>query len=368
MKKRIYIIVILELFLVFFITNNVYAQNNSNKKKEIDFVDVLEIIFGDFPQYLSNLWVTLPSGTWKDMRVTYKYSELLAEGENGKSNQYTLVSNNIEKEDKYENRTKKIKNEKEQFNQDTEIPVMYVDLYTMSAGKVGAFDINILTGQNDKTLHPEGSFWSTVRKLIAGFVHVIIYLCTATLIITLIWHGISIVKLSITPIEKKEHKDGVMLFGKSLLKLVGAVLIMAICIYSSKMFFSYIKVGNTMELPIRVIVKGDAGYSFSTTIAGYFKYMSQTGNKELFADRCSYVFTYCFLANINLLMSIIMLIRVFLVMILSAIGPIIATASAFNINKVFGFTFKSWVIIYACLALIQTIGAVIYTAMILIVL
>ncbi len=362
LKKRIYIIIILEIFLIFFNFNNVYATKNSNKQNNIDFVYVLEAIFGDFPQYLSNLWVTLPNGTWKDMQVSYKYSELLAEGEEGKNNQYTKVSSNLEVEEKKKKRTKVIGNDEEKFSKNTEIPVTSVDLYTMAAGKVPAFDINILTGQKDTTLHPKDSFWTTVRNIIASIIHMIIYLCMGILIITLIWHGVNVVRSTLTPLEQSKHKTGLAVFGKSLLKLIGSVIIMAICIYSSRMFFDYINIENSMEFPIRVIVKGDAGYSFKTTLTGYCKYMSQIANPDLLVNRCIYTFGYCFLAIVNLAMSIIMFLRVIFVMLFSAVGPIIATANAFNNNKVFSLTFKNWVIIYVCLSFIQTFIALIYTA------
>ena len=90
--------------------------------------------------------------------------------------------------------------------------------------------------------------------------HSVIYIGASVLIGTLIIHGIAIVKQIYikkeeeTPEEKKKHIDGIHAFVKSLMLLIGSVIIMGLCIFISNALFDDMKVTDTMELPIRVNV------------------------------------------------------------------------------------------------------------------
>ena len=146
------------------------------------------------------------------------------------------------------------------FKQEVEIPIIPVDIYSMAKGKIDIFDVNFLNGQNDTVVHSGKSPWLVLRNLVSILMKATIYIGSAALIGALIIHGISIVtsiyikKEEETPEKRKEHIDGIHNFIKSLMLLIGSVIIMGLCIYISNAFFDDMKVTDTMELPIRVNV------------------------------------------------------------------------------------------------------------------
>ena len=146
------------------------------------------------------------------------------------------------------------------FKQEVEIPIIPVDIYSMAKGKIDIFDVNFLNGQNDTTVHSGKSPWLVLRNLVSILMKATIYIGSAALIGALIIHGISIVtsiyikKEEETPEKRKEHIDGIHNFIKSLMLLIGSVIIMGLCIFVSNAFFDDMKVTDTMELPIRVNV------------------------------------------------------------------------------------------------------------------
>ena len=206
--------------------------------------------------------------------------------------------------------------------------------------QVEIFDVNFLAGQNNTELHPENSPWRTVRNFITGILHIIIYLASAVLIVSLILHGIAIVKETLTPVQREKHIKGIHQFIISTIMLVSTVLIMALGIFFNED-------GNDNE------------YSFSTNILGYLRFMAQI-NKPKFSDiKALYVLVYGILVFTNLIIVGVMIIRLVIIAFLSIIGPIIALANAFNKESILGLTFQKWIIYYLVVISIQLVLAVI---------
>lgn len=247
------------------------------------------------------------------------------------------------------------------FTKKTKIPVMVGDLYNIAVGHLDFLDADFLTGSTstrpDGSLkHEEGSAWITLRDFAATIIHICIYMASAFLIISLIWFGIKILKTSLdNPKARAEYKEGLERFEKSLLMLIGSIVIMALCIFGTKAFYSSIEDDN-YELPIRVNVEDT--YSFSTTAAGYLRYMSLTDDVNEWLQKAVCTMTYLLLAIVNLAAVIIMMARVLVLWILSMAGPIIAAMNVFKKENTMGF--GTWAELYVAVSLIQVVIAFIY--------
>lgn len=319
-------------------------------KKLFEFIDILKSIFGDLPQYIINLLETVPSGTWKDFKITYTYDELAADGEEGNKNKYTLVS----KEAKSATYSVPLSAEEMQFTDKTEIPVIPVDLYTLANGNVHILDTNVLINSKDR---------SPITRIITVFIHLAIYISAAILIIMLIWHGINIVRTTINPKEKAEHKNKLYQLGKAITLLVGSVVIMALCIYSVKAVFKGIKTQTTDELPVRVNVEGEVNYSFSTNGTGFVRYMSEMENTDNLMSKILWTAGYIILVWFNAFAAFVMIVRFIALMYLSIIGPLFSVLSMLERKKVLTYSFKSWAFHYIGWSSIQLVLAVLYRMM-----
>ena len=257
------------------------------------------------------------------------------------------------------------------FGAKPQIPVIPIDMYALAKGKVEIFDINFLTGQNNKDLHPDNSVWLIIRNFISAVIHVILYLGASILIIMLVLHGISLVKEAIiaersSPEERKKHIGGIHEMTIAFIKLLGCVLIMGICIFVSDAVFEDMKVTDTMELPIRVNVgsgaKDGSGnqYSFSTNIIGYVRFMANICDPDYIGFKALYTWGYIILVVINVALILVMFIRLIAIILLSLAGPIIAVAGVFNRKELFGLTYQEWAKHYAIWASIQLVFAIIY--------
>ena len=353
--------------------NTSIAAVDGTEKKDMGIIEKIlaEIVIEGLdllrylPDALQMILNSLETGNVTE-RLTWKYDQI--KNDNDK-NKYANVNNTAESKistnallgpypvpgDKYE------------FKKDTEIPVIPVDIYTYSIGKINIFDTNFLTGQNDvdengNLIH--NSIWLFIRNFVSAIIHIIIYFAAAFLLATLIWRGILLVWKSLTPVEKKEQIEGIKDFAISLIMLVGVVVIMGISIFLSRSIFNDIKPQESMEMPLRISVNGNANYSFSTNYVGYARYLTEIKNPEELGTKCLAFAEYTGLVLLNLAFTIIMAIRMFNLIKLSIIGPLLAIGKALNKNEILKYTFKSWTIQYAVWSGIQIVIALIYRGII----
>lgn len=334
-------------------------------------IDLLRAFYGDGPQILIN---TIQTSTFTNGIKKFVPWEITYEGEeyiqDVNKNLYVNFSQDGSNEGTGGQKKKTVLASQNGFSEETLIPVIPVDFYTMAAGKVSAFDTNFLTGQNNKKLHEDGSAWVIIRNLAAALIHITIYIGAAFLLGSLIIHGISIVNSIYikheeeTPEKRKEHIDGIHNFSKSLMLLIGSVIIMGLCIFVSNALFEDMKVTDTNEFPIRVILKdSEKIYSFSTNVTGYVRYMSQISNASLIGDKFMYTVIYIVFVLINVAAVICMFVRFWMLMGLSIIGPLIAVANSMNKKELFGMTYQEWTISYIKWSSIQLIFAIAYRIM-----
>ena len=235
-----------------------------------------------------------------------------------------------------------------------QIPFIPVEMYTISSDKVAGFDANFLVV--DKNLHPDdSSLWNKTRNFIAVFLRILYFVCSATLVGTLIWHGMNVVWFTIDqPKEKKEHIDGIQRFGKSLLLLIGALLIIGLSIYGSREFLTgFVNLPAGKEFPIRVTAK-EADLKFSTNYTGYLRYMAQINEPDFHAQKFEYALKYFLMVIVSWIVAISMFIRMVVIFALSFLGPPIAVWYAFGSEKAKSF-YKIWYRTFIIVSVVQAV-------------
>lgn len=318
-------------------------------------LDLLRAVFGDFPQFVANMIQTPSDHTFFNWHYMYSRDDIesdvnlnkyidVGDYNKGDSKEWQKVID-IEKED----------DDDKSFDNETEIPVMTGDLYNLAVGHVSFLDANILTGNKD---HDEGSPWMIMRNFAATLIHITIYIAGAIILITLIIFGVQVVKNSFNnPEEEAEYKKRLESFSTSVAMLIGSVAIMGLCIFGSKSLFNSFEQRENTELPIRVNVEL-AGYSFSTTAAGYVRYMAGIEDVDRWEDKGFYTFSFIALAIINLSAVVLMLIRMIALWVLGIIGPLSAALNVFGLNGIMNF--RTWAIVYIILSMIQAGISLIY--------
>lgn len=363
-----------------FVSN--FAKNPAGTIFTALFDGVLRVV--DVIQMIANFFETLPLKTSSDLAVVYSFDYLQADGnessssntdegaghrnmytevqagytENNKSSWQTEDPVNIDIDNTNNAQTTNVEVKEYGFSNKTLIPVIPVDVYTIAKGRIGIFDANFL--KVDTNIHPnENSFWFTLRKIATLTIRGLIYITAGILGTSLMFNAFNILKGKLidkkTPGEERDYMYGLITFAKSLLLLIGTVVIIALAIYINKLFISYSNIDTgTVELPIRVNVK-EANYSFSTTQTGVVRYFAQIKNPDLIGEKIMYVFIYLILAVINLVMAILFLLRMVIMMVGSAYGIIIVAARTLGRENLLPMDYQHWVISFFSVSLMQTI-------------
>lgn len=278
-----------------------------------------------------------------------KYTQV-SEGEEGKSKVTKKIRNNANDDDELD------------FDKDVKIPVMVGDLYNIAVDHIDFFDFNFFTGKNARKLdgtlrHESNSAWIFIRDIVTALIRIGIYFASAVLIISLIIFGIRTTRSAInTPEKNAENKKALETLSKSIMMLIGSIIIMAVCIFATQELYQSIVTEDSYELPVRVRVQDT--YSFSTTYGGYIRYFALNEDVSSNCWRsllCAVI--YAFIAVLNLALVVLMLIRTFVMWGLSIWGPFLAIQNVFgrNVTERFG----RWVRNYFGLAVVQIILVII---------
>jgi hypothetical protein len=249
-------------------------------------------------------------------------------------------------------------------NDAPEIPVIPTDIYSLAKGNIAILDINFLNGQSDKDEDELGDkIWLTIRNFISAIIRAVYYIVAALLLTSLIWHGINIVKGSLTPKAAQEHREGLNRFVKSLLMLVGTILIMALSIFASQMFLEDISDSDSEELPIRVCVTNYDGngttLSFSTNFTGYLRFMSETEDVTNCFQKGAYTLSYIVVAIFNSVAAFGMFLRMLVMMCLAIVGAVVVGRYALTNNEKAMTDYRIWAKVFITLALVQVVLAII---------
>lgn len=332
----------------------------------------LRTVFGDVPQILANMIQNIPDGR-NVLKISYSYNDLIKEEEKYiELNKYTKVSEgevNSSKKDLTISNYNEERKENRGFSKKTKIPVIPAEMYNMAAGNIDMMDVNIFDvnkevhGSKGDKLSP----WYMIRNIGRFLIRISIYVVTAFLLTILILNGIKLTSKTLTPDAKVKCKNELEHFAVSLVMLVGTVLIMTLIIYSNEMIMEIVGLkiedGNRLEQPIRVTVIDETKqpiYSFSTSLTGYLRYMTENKNVNLYGEKAFYTLLYIVFAICNLLATIYMLFRMFIMILLGIVGPVIVGFYAIGKQEKAPLKFNSWVILYALLAMVQPVIAIIY--------
>lgn len=319
--------------------------------------DILRTIFGDIPQCAANAIQNLSERS-NPFRYVYSRTTLEKNGEDGNLNKYTNVGDYKEDDKKEWQKVINIKKQDDddkRFDEKTGIPVMKGDIYNIAVGHISFLDINFLTGNQT---HKDDVIWLMFRNVAATLTHITLYIACAILLISLILFGLQIARSSFNdPARGAQYKSKLESFTKAIATLIGSLLIMGLSIFGSSELFNGIEKVENTELPIRVNVE-TAGYSFSTTAAGYIRYMAGIEDVDEFVDKFIFTIAFIVLSIINLVSILLMIVRMLLIWFLSIIGPIIAVLSIFNIELF--MSFKTWVSKYILYSAIQVIFSMVY--------
>lgn len=336
------------------------------------FLELFRGVYSDAPQTILN---TLQTSNFaqglnklKPWSIAYIPEDILAD-EN--KNSYVNYSEDASNEGEPEQKKIYIDADENGFKKDTPIPIIPVDLYSIATGEIKEFDVNFFSKSSDE----QQSKWLELRNNITTtLLHIEIYLGAVFLIGAMIWHGVSIVGISftlekLTPEKKAQHEKGLNKIIKSILMLVGSIIIMNLCIYSSEMLYSTLQVSKTHEAPIRVILQDNQSvniYSFSTNITGYLRYMSGISKVANIGDKFTFILLYAAFVIFNILAVICMFIRTIALMILSFMGPILAILHSINNDNNTKMTFQKWIVQYIKWTSIQFIFAISYKIVLLV--
>lgn len=356
-KKKCKVFVISVFIFIMLFSKETYGVKIIDDLKKNFFGTVMSLVieiprtlFGDSIQFATNMIQTATDHTFFNWKYMYTRDELEEAG-NEEVNKYTQVRNyekgggedwqtivDIEKDGKKDTR----------FDKDTKIPVIAADLYTVAAGKVSFLDVNFLTGNQ---YHDDGSPWMILRNIAATLIHISFYISAAILLIALIFYGVQIVRHSFkNPTEEAEYKKRLENFVSSIAIMIGSIIIMGLCIFGSKALLNISGDYSDYELPIRVNVES-AGYSFSTTVTGYARFMADNDNVDEWLQKAFFTAGYIALAVLNLLVVVLMFGRMFILWGLSIIGPITAALKALGID--WWISFRRWAIFYVSISSIQ---------------
>lgn len=301
--------------------------------------------------------------TFSNTKFVYSYDQLSTD-EYGSIDKYTKVG-------KYA-KGKKSKGQKEitiplenayedeeyrRFSSTTKIPVVTIDLYNIAADNVEFFDINFFNVDEER--HPDESPWTILRDFATGVIHVTIYMAAVILLLLLIVNGIQMVGHTLdNPQARADHIRILRRLAMSILMLVGTVVIMTLCTYGSNIFLNDVKVAeNDKELPIRVNVE-EAGYSFSTNMTGYFRYMTEIEGIHNYGEKAMYTLVYIIIAWVDLALALMMMARTIIMMMLAIEGPILAVLYSFNVQGM--VRYRHWIRVYVSLAFLQVFFAIVY--------
>lgn len=334
------------------------AESGKEKAKLPNPLDFLKELWGKFMLWLHDSFRAIPDALQMGINTIGRIDTIEAKTVNAEPDPLTVPVGTIELDSKKNERAQlttgdinKGDPDKQEiydvdakdanFTEDTEIPNIPLDMYNIIYGKIDFLDVNFFNVDTSK--HQEGTYWMFLRKVFSGALHIMIYLSIAFLIATLIIHGIMMVKNTMIPEKKKEQIDGLRHFVLALIMLVGSVLIMNLCIYGVNFFTSYFGNEEVGDAFIRVNVSGgDKDFSFNANLTEFTRFMTQINTVEKLNDKIMYIAMYSFLVFANLVTLLIMLIRSFMIIILSVQGPIVATAYAID-KKVFNMSYSDWV-------------------------
>ena len=232
------------------------------------------------------------------------------------------------------------------FAEDTEIPVIPMDLYSISINKIDMLDVNFYDNSEDSN---DSSFWQFICGVVRACSNATMYISAALFLTILIWKSIIVVKASLdgNPGEMAETKEVLNSWLKGIVLIVVIYSIAALMIYLYEWALDLVIGDNDSNYLIRANVSGM--YSFNTNIIGIVKYRSLTTN---ILAAFGFSLLYFIMELFNFAWFLAMFARMLFIGILTIIAPFTAVSMArgSNVEELSGveniFNFKGWLSAY----------------------
>ncbi len=251
-----------------------------------------------------------------------------------------------------------IDGENHNFTENTPIPVIATDIYTLAANKVDSIKTNFFERQEGE----ERGIFNGVVNFVASIIHGLMYIAAGLIFTATIWHGVGISRASISGNinEQNKHRVALRKLVISLILLFSILFLEAMCLYLSEVILQDTASetgGNKYEGPIRVTVENL--YSFSTTPTGYVRYMAGLDNIYLCLKKLAYGVIYLLMALANCILAVGMFVRSFILMFASIMGFWLVLVYIFKSQDASLVPFKQWFMTYFVISLIQVVLAIV---------
>ena len=108
------------------------------------------------------------------------------------------------------------------YTSSTEIPVMPIDFYSSSIGKVKLFDIDFYNTKSSNS----NKLWKGIRQFVSSASHIAMYIAAALLLTMLIWRSILFVRSALG-----DNPQGAFESRQIMDNFIKAVLIIRMCVF-----------------------------------------------------------------------------------------------------------------------------------------
>ena len=244
------------------------------------------------------------------------------------------------------------------YNKDTDIPVIPVDIYSMSINKINILNVNFLKSSENNP----NKFWKLIREIVSGFSHMTMYIAAIAILILIIVKSILLVKSTISgnPSEARDAKDVIDNIVKTIIVMSVIYLFMALMNNFYEQVLKLILNGNESNYIIRLYVKDT--YEFNTNFIGFMKYLTM---KQDIMTTFSVSLFYLLSAIANGIWFIfVMGVRSVIMIVLTIIAPITAAVSmldvsgSVNVDNILHI--KKWLITYLKWLWMPVVGLILY--------
>ena len=352
-SKSVYILTIILMILFLFPINTAFANTRSASEGEMNSSNISKFIIcpiGD----LINRAINSISGelTENEAAVTvYSTDEI---NQNYKFRAQIDVkdeTNSAQTEQKKEPGTVYLENSVYNeygdldtiYTSDTKIPVLPLDVYTISAGKSQITDINFWNLEETNN----NKYWNYIKDIVIMVAHIILYLSAALILTMIIWRSILFVYTTMTsqPEKAKESKKIIDSLFYVILMMIGVYILMTICTILHDKALQLIFNKPQTTYPIRTVVS--EVYSFNTTLIGLIRYQTLTTNVW---HELGWSIAYLIISILDFIYYLLMIARMLVLGVLSAVAPLTAVMKMTGLAEGKGLLnllhFKNWVKFY----------------------
>ncbi len=255
--------------------------------------------------------------------------------------------------------------EEMRFVSDTKIPVIPIDLYTMTRNHINLVDDNFFDLNNNNP----NKFWNFIRNQVVSLAKVLLYISAGLVLTTLIWRSILLVMSSVSQDPEKAAiaKRKINSILKNVIFIVIVYFIMALILYLYKTISNIIMIDSDSYYTYRLTIPGLV--TFNTNVIGFVKMLTLTTNGF---SRLLHSILYLIMALINLIWFCALVIRMLAIGLLIILSPLtsimtVSTEASGQERGAMSFmNFYNWISMYTLVVFMPLMLMIIERIMILI--